>query len=103
MKSRRLLVKLRRAWRRRDMSVSLLGSLTAHALVICLILLWPQLKDTAAPRMAALIVDLVEVEAPASGARGVEATQAPAAPAPAPQAAATPAAPASGAPAAEAP
>src|SRR4051812_2030827 len=89
MKLKRFLVRGRRLWRRRGMSVGLLCSLAVHAALIALIL-WPGLKNTlAAPMRAALIVDLVE--APKSGADGAELAEAPAAPAPAALAAAAPA------------
>ncbi len=86
MTFKRFLVRGRRRWRRRGMSVGLLCSLAVHVALAALIL-WPGLKDTlAAPMRTALIVDLVE--GPTSGADGAELAEAPAAPAPAAPAAA---------------
>ena len=89
MMRKRILVRGRRLWRRRGLSVGLLCSIAVHVVLVALIL-WPGLKNTLAePLPAALIVDLVE--GPTSGADGAELAEAPAAPAPAAPAAAAPA------------
>jgi len=81
MRIRRLLVKFRTAYRRRNPGAGLFLSLAAHGLVVALILLWPGVENWAAPPKLALIVDLVEDRSPGSDAPLPPAGPAPAAPA----------------------
>ena len=85
MVSKRLRVKLRRLWRRRGISIGLLCSFAGHGALLALLLLWSGFENTAAPRITALIVDIIEGPAsgsPASGAEATPAAGAAAAPAP---------------------
>lgn len=80
MTIKRLRVRLRRMWRRRGMTPAVLLSLAGHGLVIALLVSWSALEKLPAPRTLALVVDLVEDNAPGSDAPEIPAGAAPAAP-----------------------